>query len=107
MNILKMMNMKFLDISSDDIDNIISDISFYCELSQKEVLNFDRKESVSVRNKQHSIEVCNDSVVPDNEAFKYPSEDDYLDELLRYRINCTVTSYTKETRQLDHNCIWH
>ena len=97
----------FRDISSDDIDNILSDISFHCESSQKEVLNFDRKESVSSRNKPHSIEVCDDSVVPDNEVLEYPSDDDDLDELLRNRTNCTVTRYTKDNRQLGHNCIWH
>ena len=97
----------FKDISSDDIDEILSEFNFAPECSEKERLKFNWNDTFGVGTGYDTVDDNYDSVVPDNEVFEYPGDDDYLDELLRNRTNCTVTRYTKETKQLDPNYIWH
>ena len=48
-----------------------------------------------------------DSVVPDNDISEdVISDEDYIDELLRNRNNCTITKFTIDNRQIPFHTIW-
>merc|ERR1719470_303824 len=49
------------DISSDDIDIILSEISFHSELSQKEIYILDHRDRINSKKKRHSIGAGDDS----------------------------------------------
>ena len=80
------------DITSEDIDSILCDISF----QDNQFINNDRKNSIKMQTWQHD-----DSLVPDNELCE-----DYIEELLRNRSNCTITKFTTE-RNMNCHTILH
>ena len=99
-----------IDLTVSDIDNIlcdisfkpshISDITFQAELPEKRLASIDPWKSI------FSVTV-DDSVVPDNDISEDPSDEDYIDELLRNRNNCTITKFTIDNRQLlPFHTIW-
>ena len=69
------------DISSDDIDEILSEFDFAPECSKKEKLKFNWNDTFSVGTEYDTFNDNYDSVVPDNEVLEYPFDDDYLDYL--------------------------
>jgi len=101
-----------IDLTCADIDNIlcdisfqpadICDISFQTELSEKRLTSIGKQDSVQTWQNAFS-----DSVVPENEMCKDTSDEDYIDELLRNRTNCTITKFTMENRNNTLNTIWH
>jgi len=103
-----------IELTADDIDNIlcdirfqpahISDITFQAELPEKRLASFDKKDVESWKN-MFSVSV-DDSVVPDNDISEDLSDEDYIDELLRNRNNCTITKFTIDNRQIPFHSIW-
>merc|ERR1712106_322023 len=94
-----------LDISSDDIDNILCEIYFP---SQQQSTRFERKDSTMKKTTEDaSVFSDDDSVVPGDEVLKYPSDEEYLDNLLRNRTNCSVTKVTVDNQNLELDIFWH
>merc|ERR1712128_24198 len=94
-----------LDISSDDIDNILCEIYFP---SQQQSTRFEWKDSTLKKTTEDaSVFSDDDSVVPGEEVLKYPSDEEYLDELLRNRTKCSVTKVTVDNRNLELDIFWH
>merc|ERR1712106_155012 len=94
-----------LDISSDDIDNILCEIYFP---SQQQSTRFEWKDSTMKKTTEDaSVFSDDDSVVPGEEVLKYPSGEEYLDELLRNRTKCSVTKVTVDNRNLELDIFWH
>merc|ERR1719357_1461620 len=87
-----------IDLTADDIDNILcdisfqpahnSDITFQAELPEKRLASF-----------------CKKDVEPWKNMFSV-SVEDYIDELLRNRNNCTITKFTIDNRQIPFHSIW-
>ena len=69
------------DISSDDIDEILSAFNFAPECSETERLQFNWNDTFSVGTEYDTFDDSDDSVVPDNEVLEYVSDDDFLDYL--------------------------
>merc|ERR1712123_136879 len=94
-----------LDISSDDIDNILCEIYFP---SQQQSTRWEWKDStIKKTTEDASVFGDDDSVVPGEEVLKYPSDEEYLDELLRNRTNCSVTKVTVDNQNLELDIFWH
>ena len=66
------------DISTDDIDEILSELNYSHEFSEKERLKFNWNDIFSVGFEYDTLDDRDNSVVPDNEVLEYLSEDDYL-----------------------------
>merc|ERR1711892_825261 len=94
-----------LDISSDVIDNILCEIYFP---SQQQSTRLEWKDSTMKKTTEDaSVFSDDDSVVPGDELLKYPSDEEYLDELLRNRTNCSVTKVTVDNQNLELDIFWH
>merc|ERR1712123_187544 len=94
-----------LDISSDDIDNILCEIYFP---SQQQSKRLDWKDSTMKKTNEDALVFSDDdSVVPGDEVLKYPSDEEYLDELLRNRTNCSVTKVNVDNQNLELDIFWH
>merc|ERR1712106_69588 len=94
-----------LDISSDDIDNILCEIYFP---SQQQSTRFEWQDSTMKKNTEDASVFGNDdSVVPGDEVLKYPSDEEYLDELLRNRTNCSVTKVIVDNQNMELDIFWH
>eukprot|EP00092_Neocalanus_flemingeri_P003011 GFUD01003220.1.p1 GENE.GFUD01003220.1~~GFUD01003220.1.p1 ORF type:complete len:198 (+),score=49.70 GFUD01003220.1:105-698(+) len=85
-------------ISSEDIDEFLSEILFPHPLPPTEELYFDSPKAACERREQNMSENDNldDSVVPDNEAMEYTSDEDYINDLLRNRNNCTIIKLARD-----------
>merc|ERR1711892_419297 len=94
-----------LDISSDDIDNILCEIYFP---SPQQSTRLEWKDSTMKKtNEDESVFSDDDSVVPGEGVLKYPSDEEYLYELLRNRTKCSVTKVTVDNRNLELDIFWH
>jgi len=104
-----------IDLTAGDIDNILcdisfqpaqlSDITFQAELPEKRLASIGKSE---VEPWENMFTVSDDdSVVPDNDISEdIISDEDYIDELLRNRNNCTITKFTIDNRQIPFHTIW-
>merc|ERR1711892_672192 len=92
-----------LDISSDDIDNILCEIYFP---SRQQSTRLEWKDS-TMNTENASLFGDDDSVVSGEEVLKYPSDEEYLDELLRNRTKCSVTKVTVDNQNLELDIFWH
>ena len=69
------------DISTDDIDEILSELNYSHEFSEKERLKFKWNDAFSVGFEYDTLDDRDNSVVPDNEVLEYLSDADYLNYL--------------------------
>merc|ERR1711892_1320485 len=93
-----------LDILSDDIDNILCEIYFP---SQQQSTRLEWKDSMMKKTTEDaSVFGDDDSVEPGDEVLKYPSDEEYLDNLLRNRTNCSVTIVNVDNQNLELDIFW-
>ena len=66
------------DISTDDIDEILSELNYSLEYSEKERLKFSWNDSFTTGTDYNTFDDSGDSIVPGNEVFENPSDEYYL-----------------------------
>ena len=66
------------DISTDEIDEILSELNYSLEYSEKERFKFSWNDSFTTGTDYNTFDDSGDSIVPGNEVFENPSDEYYL-----------------------------